>query len=205
MMYSNKKKRKERTIDNPIEAVTNIASDFASSATNDLVSGVADSAFQQIFGKNNNNTNDIFQNEELDLDSFANENSKRNEIAERGKQRLPVERNIYSFQESENLHKQIEQLLKEIKMLAQSTQNLTSEVQMAAMEQMPVNPGKYHLNFFEWLVKMIRSLRERVDESASWLRVFQSKKKQKQYWSMFKKHKSSFSLSSERSLATQVG
>lgn len=203
MVQNNKKKKKALVLDNPIEAVRNLADDFTSTAKDDLVGGITDSAFQQIFG-GNKVSGDISLNEEITIQNH-DENIKIQESLAFQKQRDSIEKSIFSYREETELKQQIEQLLKEIKLLIKSTNNISAEVAAIAVDNSPVNPGKYHVNFFEMLIKMIRSLRERVDESQTWLNVFSSKKQQKQYWSMFKKHGTTFGLSNERVVATQTG
>lgn len=205
MNNSLKKKKRQEIIDNPIEAISNLTSDFTQSAGQDLFSGMAKSAADQIFGTNSSSIGELSPNQELQMDTLNQNGIESNEILSYQSLRKNTERSVFSYQESEKVKQEISQLLKEIKLLIKSTRELTGEVEKAVMEQMPADPGTYHLNFYEWLILMIKSLRERVDESASWLRMFKSKKKQKQYWNMYKKHGTSFGLSSERNIATQVG
>ncbi len=205
MVQTTKKKKKQQLVDNPLEAVRELAGDLGQSAKSDLISGMADSAFSQIFGSPSHPTNELKPNEELPIPLQNEDLLAREEIISFQNQRQYTERNVFSFQESVQLKREIEELLRQIKLLAKSTENLTQEVSLIAMEDMPVNPGRYHVNFLEWLVRLIKSLREQVEDSRTWLSLFHSKKKQKQYWSMFKKHGTSFGLSSERVVATQVG
>lgn len=196
-----KRKRIEPALDNPIETMRDLASNVASDAAS-IPSDLAENAFQQIFGTGQTSASgDLNANQDLEFKQLE----KRNETLTYQKQRESVEQNVFSYQETVAIKKELEELLRELKLLAKSTQSLTQEVGMAAMEEMPVNPGKYHLNFIEWLIKMVKSLRESVQDSQTWLSVFTSKKKQKGYWQMFKKHGTSFGLSNERVVATQTG
>ena len=79
------------------------------------------------------------------------------------------------------------------------------EFKEVTMETVPAKPGVYHVNFFEWLFSLIKGIREKIEDSCVWLRAFQSKKSKRGYWAMFKKHGTSFGLSSERVVATQTG
>ncbi len=75
-----------------------------------------------------------------------------------------------------------------------------------AIEQRIVKPGKYHLNFFQFVLSMVRSARMKIEESSAWLSVAKGKNGKKQnYWQMFKKHGTTFGMSSERAIATQAG
>jgi hypothetical protein len=70
---------------------------------------------------------------------------------------------------------------------------------------MPAKPGKYHLNFFEWMLVTIQNARMRIEDSAAWVGVVSGKKNKKDYWNLAKSHGTSFMLSGERVAATQVG
>ncbi len=100
----------------------------------------------------------------------------------------------------------IQEILIEIKQLTKSSQELSIQFKdVAKVENIPAKAGKYDINFIEWVLSMIRSAQKRVETAVSWTQALQSKKNQKQYWSLFKKHGTSFGLSGERVVATQVG
>lgn len=100
--------------------------------------------------------------------------------------------------------KQLEAIRMELKALIASLKNLHQEV-ATAVSQEDVQPGIYHLNFYEQLRTFIRVLRMQVEDSRAWLSSFHTRKKKMGYWGMFKKHGTTFGLSSERSLATSAG
>lgn len=99
---------------------------------------------------------------------------------------------------------QIEAIRHELKALAASLKNLNKEVQSAIAAE-PVDPGIYHMNFYEQLRSFIVVLRQQIENSGAWLAAFNTRKKKMGYWGMFKKHGTSFGLSNERSLATSAG
>lgn len=100
---------------------------------------------------------------------------------------------------------QITALIQELKKIAESTKELAKEVQIAAV-QAPVEPGSYHLSFFENLRETILLFRKHIQESASWLAAFNQKaKKRNFYWRQVRKSGTKFMLSSERYMATQAG
>lgn len=99
----------------------------------------------------------------------------------------------------------LEAVRQELQALSKSIRGLQQEIQTAVME-MPVDAGIYHLNFFEQLKQLLKGIRERVDDSRVWLSAWNANvKKKRGYWGMYKKHGTSFGLSSERTLATQAG
>jgi hypothetical protein len=99
----------------------------------------------------------------------------------------------------------LEAVRQELQALSKSIRGLSSDIQAAIME-MPVEPGVYHINFFDQLKIMLTHLREQVDDSRTWLSAWSANAKKKRgYWGMYKKHGTTFGLSSERTLATQAG
>ncbi len=99
---------------------------------------------------------------------------------------------------------QLEAVRAELKALIASLKNLHQEVQTAVSQDV-VQPGIYHVNFYEQLRTFIKVLREQVEDSRTWLSAFTTRKKKLGYWGMYKKHGTTFCLSSERTLATSAG
>ena len=108
-------------------------------------------------------------------------------------------------QENSELRYKIEEITIELKKLSKSSKQLEVAFKDVAMERTPQHVGKYHLNFFEWVLSTLRSARIRVQEASSWTNVVSSKKEKKGYWNSAKKHGTTFTLSSERVVAQQVG
>jgi hypothetical protein len=102
------------------------------------------------------------------------------------------------------IKQKIEAVRQELVALSASVKKLNTEIDKAVNE-IPINPGVYHLNFLERLKNVIKMMRENIDDGQSWLQSFNSRKQKKQYWGMYKKHGTSFGLSNERTLATQAG
>jgi hypothetical protein len=101
---------------------------------------------------------------------------------------------------------QIQQIMDELKRLVDSSHKIM-QVKYAeiSVQKTPATVGKYHLNFFSWMLSVISDTRRRVEDSGAWLAVMRSKKGKRDYWSMFKKHGTSFGMSNERVVATQTG
>lgn len=107
--------------------------------------------------------------------------------------------------EMREMNQNIQQIKAELSKLVASSQVLKLEFATISVEQSSETVGQYHLNFFEWLLTVIRSAREKVEDSGAWLGTVKGKGTKKGYWGMFKKHGTTFGLSGERSVATQVG
>ncbi len=109
-----------------------------------------------------------------------------------------------SKSEMNQMRQNIEQIKKELSKLIESSHILKLEFAEVSVEQ-TVTVGAYQLNFFEWMLAVIRSAREKVEDSNAWLGTVKGKGAKKDYWGMFKKHGTTFGLSGERSVATSVG
>ena len=110
-----------------------------------------------------------------------------------------------SKQDHREMQRNIEQIKVEISKLVASSQVLKMEFASVNVEQSTANVGQYHLNFLEWMLTVIRSARQKVEDSQSWVGAIKGKGAKKNYWGMLKKHGTTFGLSGERSVATQVG
>lgn len=107
--------------------------------------------------------------------------------------------------ETKQLRTKVEEIQLELMKLSKSSQELKVVFKDISVQTLPEAPGKYHLNFFEWILATIRTARMQIEESASWLSVVSGKKNKKNYWTLAQKHGTSFSLSGERVVAQQVG
>ena len=106
--------------------------------------------------------------------------------------------------EETGIKQQIEAVRMQLRELAQSVKQLHHEI-TNQIDQEPVDPGIYHLNFFERLKGILKILRQQVEDSRSWLTLWTSRKKKIGFWGKYKKHGTQFGLSSERTVATQAG
>lgn len=151
---------------------------------------------------------ELKEGQELDISSLSQrEKAQKLEIEPgidyrreilRGEERINKE-------QTHELSVKIQEIILELKQLMNVSQELKVEFKEIAVEPRIANPGKYHVSFFEWVLLIVKQARMKVEDSAAWLGAFKSKKAKKQYWSMFKKHGTTFGLSNERVVATQTG
>ncbi len=222
------KKFKPQIMDkNPIEAIRDLATSamepVVSSAKNDFLKGAAGDILDQTLGwdrllgtdiaeRGKRQSGEMTPGQEINL-----KDSKRGDVPDHQEKKshieagwdytgeiLHAERRISQAQNRE-LDVKIQEIVIELKKLAKSSKELEVTFREVAVEQRPVNPGKYHLNFFAWMLVTIRSARMRIEDSANWAQMFSGKKTKREYWSLFKKHGTSFGLSGERVVATQTG
>lgn len=194
-MKKTKGRIKQQPIDeNPIEQLFGIGR------------GVAD----EILGIKRHTEGELQEGQELNLKELQEKQEKKKEVsnAEPG---IDYSREIVHVaeravnRENQEIEAQLRELMQEIKKLADSSKELQMQFKEVAVEQRAVKPGKYHKNFFSWLLSVIRAARMKVEDSGAWLSAMHSKKKSREYGAMAKKHGTTFTLNNERTVATQVG
>lgn len=208
-----KKKKKQPLIDvNPIEAIREFSDDVIGSVKDDVVQkGFSDILKQvaDIERKSDKLEGELTQGEEMVLShsNEAPEAPKRHDIDPgleyHREMRHFSERNV-SLQ-SREVEAKLEEVLMQIEQLIEESEGLETKLEIIAVSEKPVDPGEYHLNFFDFIIKTIQQARQQIEDSSAWLGALQSKKGQRSYWSMFKKHGTSFGMSNERQVATQSG
>lgn len=205
-----KSKSKVKQYINQNEVVRDLPGAVAKSLKDDLAEGVVSGLWNQMLGvevdkkgKKTPNSGDLKPGEELNLQKRA-EFQRAEPGIDYAREIIQGERKIRAS-ESHEIKFRIQEIQVELKKLTKTSRELEIEFKDIALETMPVNPGKFHLNFFEWVLSQIRRARMRIEDSAHWVTTMRSKKSQRQYWNLFKKHGTSFGLSGERIVATQTG
>lgn len=109
--------------------------------------------------------------------------------------------------ETSEIKQKLAEIHMELKKITEKSKELEISFKQVATEtiQGNVKPGKYHLNFVEWMLSTIQSARVRIESSANWMAAVAGKKSKKDYWSLAKSHGTSFTLSGERVAAQQTG
>lgn len=201
---------------NTIEALSDIPKGVAISAVKG-VQGLGKGAFEQFLGLGEYNSNEPAKKGELQEGQELNlSNVRQNQDLEKApmldidpgidyrREILHAERKI-SQESTKELSVKIQEIIIELKQLMNVSQELKVEFKEIAVEPQIANPGKYHVSFFEWVLLIVKQARMKVEDSQAWLAAFKSKKAKRQYWSMFKKHGTTFGLSNERVVSTQTG
>lgn len=210
-------KPKQYANDNIIEALRSIPAGVAKSGLNLAKDTVNPDQWKTYLGlsekeknKKEKFTGDLIPGQELNLAALEEEKQERildidpgydykGEILHR------EARSIKRLsQETEN---NIQQILVEIKKLVSASGELKTEFKIVTVEKV-VNPGKYHESFFEWLLSSVREALKKVEDSKAWLSAVKGKNaKRGTYWTNADETVggTSFSLSSERVVATQTG
>ncbi len=212
----------------PIETASGAGGEFianeASRATSEVkkqLDGFHEDFFSQLLGlggetsQQQSLSGEMRAGEEISLSAFrieagvkqVRENLRRPDLLPGIDYRREIVQNSERLtrKESRELDERIKDISEELKRLVDSSSLLSMEFTEVSIQQAPSSAGKYHLHFFEWLLIEIRKIRMKLEDSGAWLSVMKSKKSQRKYGAMAKKHGTSFTLSGERSTATQTG
>ncbi len=182
--------------DSILESLRTLGSNVGKTVAKDVTGKIATDALSSLFGAPSQPQGELTANHPLNLRPERQPMSgfRRPEMQPRAP---------FVHKEEPQLKQEIEAIRAELKALAASIKTLSSDIQKTVNE-VPVDPGVYHKNFFERLRSILVLLREQIDDSHTWMSM-QSNRKQKGYWGKYKKHGTSFGLSNERTLATQAG
>lgn len=198
MTQSQKKKPIAYTNDNILEQLRTVSSDVPKS-TVEVAAKIGTDVLTTIFG-GTPQAGELQPNEAIELGTHQTEQEAPIVFTPRAE----LENKPNTSEIDMETRQQIEAVRQELKAIAQSLKGLHQEV-LTAVETAPVDPGIYHLNFFDQLRSFLRLLRVQIEDSRSWMTASNTKRSKKGYWGMYKKHGTTFGLSNERSLATSAG
>ena len=194
---------------NVLESLKDIGASSSSSIKKDLFQGTSSEFLKQLMGKRPQEkfSGEIAPGETLEFGDIFNgklqETQKvKGQLALEHK--LREEEKIRVEKKSNELKIQLNVIINEVVELAKSTQGLAEEVQIASM-QAPVEPGVYHIIFFEKLLEFIKSFRNKIEDAAVWLHATNSRAEKKNYWSRYKKHGGKFLLAADHYLTRSAG
>jgi hypothetical protein len=183
--------------DSILESLRTIGAGVGKTVAKDVTGKIAEDALASLFGSPLKPQGELKADRPLDFgrERMPFPGFRRPEIKPREPWITPVE---------PHLNQEIEAVRAELKALSASIKTLNADVQKT-IQEVPVNPGIYHKNFFDRMRSMLQLLREQIDDSHTWLSLYNNRKQKRGYWGMYKKHGTSFGLSNERSLATSAG
>lgn len=208
-MADNKKLKGNVVKRNIIESLKDIGGDFGNQGT-DLLKGTSEDFFKELLGMKRaqvNRSGEMKAGEPLDMSAVLNGKEEENKKL---RAQISLERNLssdekrLSQEKMQELRIQLQAITVEIGKLAGSTGNLATQTEIAMVE-VPVNPGVYHVIFFEKVLEFLQSFRKKIDQAATWLQSSNKRAEKKNYWSMYKKKGSSFLLSPDHYLSRSAG
>lgn len=111
---------------------------------------------------------------------------------------------VYSAKDKQ-IQRQIEEIRLQLKDLAKQIVKYDQNITVAIQNQV-VNPGAYHLSFFEHLREVIMLIKKNVSEANSWLSLYNKRAKQKgAFMGNVKKGGTAYMMSGEHSITRSVG
>lgn len=119
------------------------------------------------------------------IEKAVEEQKEENKILQASlfrERQLREEEQAFRGRKTQELKLQLAAITEEVKQLAVTTSDLSEEVKTAA-SQTPVNPGVYHVVFFEKLLSFIQSFRKKIENASLWLQSQnQLAAKRRRFW-----------------------
>lgn len=196
---------------NVLEALKDIGTNTGKTIKEDLFDKFPEDLRDQFFAPlpdNKKYSGNIYPGETMQMNQvFSGEREEKAKL----QMQLTLERNLRQEEESlrnrksQELRVQLNALTQKVSQLAQKTTELSEQTKIAAM-QAPVEPGEYHINFFENLLRFIESFVEKIDDALVWMNTSNKRaQKKNNFWSKYKKSGSSFLLSPDHYLTRSAG
>ena len=99
----------------------------------------------------------------------------------------------------------VQEIIIELGKIKSTSKEIEREIKDVDTLNLPENPGKYHVSFFEWVLAVVRTARMKIEDSKMWMNQMSSKSAKKAHWTQDKRKGTQFGLSGERIVATQTG
>jgi len=166
----------------------------------DLLKGTSEDFFKELLGLTRANikrSGEMSPGQSLSMSEVLSgkeeENKKlRNQL--QAERQLSADQKRLSQEKSNDLKVQLQALMQEVQKVSVSTESLAEATQIAVMTA-PIEPGVYHITFFQNILEFLQSFRKKIDLAATWLQSSNKRAEKKNYWSTFKKKGASFLLS----------
>jgi len=205
----NQKSQKAVKRSSVLESLKDVSGNTGKTLKKDLAQGVSEEFINQLLGRKPDKkySGDITPGESLEFEDVF---SGRREQTLKLEKQLSLERNlrqeekIRSEKKGNELKLQLKAIVEEVAMLAQNTQELAEEVQVATM-QAPIEPGVYHIVYFEKLLEFIKSFRKNIGQAKNWLHSSNKRAQKKNYWASYKKHGGKFLLAADHYVSRSAG
>lgn len=185
---SGTKKRPAPRTDNLLEALRDIGGDSFNTLKKDVFEGIPKDFTRELLGWERPKpkvSGDLMPGQTLRIEQALVEEREENKVlrAKLGQeQRLRQEEQSWMAKKGQELKVELHALTSEVVQLAKTTQGLSQQVEIAAV-QGPANPGIYHIVFFEKLRSFIASFRKKVQNASLWMESYNSRaSKKKGYW-----------------------
>jgi len=195
---------------NPLEALKDIGTATAKQMRQEA-SKMPSDFMEQLLGikpQARNFSGELIPGESVE---FSDVFTGRYEEIQKSKKQIQLERRLVQEEKvriekkTNELRMYLNAIREEILILAQKTENLAQETQLASM-QAPIEPGVYHVIFFEKLLEFVKSFRKKIEEAGVWLYAANRRAAKKNAWgTRYKQYGAKYLLSSEHYLQRSAG
>jgi len=206
---SKKKLQQKITRQNVLESLKDLGSGV-SAQSGDLLKNTSEDFLRELLGLGSikvKRSGELKAGGSIQMSEVLNGKEEENQKL---RNQISFERNLSNDEKriaqdkGQELRLELNALMQEVQKVAASTQNLAQETEIAVMSA-PVEPGVYHITFFESVLEFLQSFRKKIDFAATWLQSSNKRAEKKNYWSMYKKKGSSFLLSPDHYLQRSAG
>lgn len=208
-----RKNQNQRTASNVLETWKEVSKDIGGNTVDtlkeDLLKQAPRDVIDQLFGpREQSHSGEIYAGETVEMKDLVSGRREKDEQLSaqlRMERRLRQEQEVLVERKTGELRIQLKALMEEIQILAVETSDLSQETQLASM-QAPIEPGVYHVVFFEKMLEFIKSFRKKIEQARTWLHSANARAAKKNKWgSNYKKHGAKYLLSSEHYLSRSAG
>lgn len=209
-MADNKKKsQKEIRRQNVLESLKDLGAG-TSSQMGDLLKSTSEDFFKELLGlpkPQKKVSGELQEGQSLQMNEAMSGKAEENKLL---RQQISMERQMAGDEKAlanekmQKLRVQLQAMTSEIAKLASATSGLAQETQVAMMTA-PIEPGVYHIIFFEKVLEFLQAFRKKIENASVWLGSSNKRAEKKNYWSMYKKKGSSFLLSPDHYLQRSAG
>jgi hypothetical protein len=204
-----KKSQQLRTKQNVLESLKDLGIG-AGSQTGDFLKNTSEDFFKELMGfsvPKVKRSGEISAGESLQMNEVLSGKEEENKHL---RAQVSLERQLSSDEhrvsetKRNELKLELQAIMQEVQKVAASTENLAEVTQVAIMTA-PVEPGIYHITFFQNVLEFLQSFRKKIDLAVTWLQSSNKRAEKKNYWNMYKKKGSSFLLSPDHYLQRSAG
>lgn len=205
----NKSQKVAKAMPNPLETLKDISKSAATQMRQE-VNQMPNEIIDQLFGPRSqkNFSGELIPGEAIEFKDVLSGKQERIEFQRKQitlERRLLQEERSRTEKKSNDLKIQLKVLQEELIVLADKTEGLAEETQIASM-QATVEPGVYHIIFFEKLLSFVGSFRKKVEEASVWLHATNKRASKQNAWGAnYKKHGAKYLLSGEHYVSRSAG
>ena len=190
------------------DSFENLGDDFLANLRNSAKSSAAD-INSQLFGSYSPAEDDHEASRDSFSEEFLNPNFRQEKKEPKRIRKTEIVFNYLEKREQHRLSSEISQLMDsvktEIEMLKMEDKSLVNDISKLSINEMPKNPGIYHLRFLEFIIRLLRTIRQKISEGRLWLQTTSSKRMQKKFRHLAKTKGTKFSMSNELTQANTPG